>query len=116
MYSPITLDHFHHPRGVGELEDPTHTARRENPVCGDVVQITLRVEGGRVAEVRFRAFGCVATIAACSLLAERIRGRPLEEAWALDGPALEKALGGLPATKRHGAQLALDTLWAALGE
>ena len=114
MYSPTTLDHFHNPRHVGEVEGATGHARCENPVCGDVAEFWTRAEQGRLEEVGFRAFGCAAAIAACSMLAELARGRALEEVRGLECPQLVEALGGLPRTKTHGAALALETLKAAL--
>jgi nitrogen fixation NifU-like protein len=114
VYSPIVLEHFHNPRNVGELPPPCGWARRENPACGDVAEIWLQVRQGRVAEVRFRAFGCPAAVAACSRLTELAQGLPVEEAAALTPEDLVEALGGLPASKRHGAALAVRTLHQAL--
>lgn len=114
MYSPITLDHFHEPRHVGEVESPTGHARRENPACGDVAEFWVRVVEERLEEVGFRAFGCAAAIASCSMLAELSHGRPVQEVLALASPQLVEALGGLPRSKAHGAALALEALRAAL--
>ncbi len=115
MYGPIVLDHFHHPRHVGEVSAATGHARLENPVCGDVVEFWTRVVEDRLEEVGFRAFGCAAAIASASMLAESVRGLPLTEILALEAGDLVEALGGLPASKTHGAALALETLTAALG-
>lgn len=115
MYSPTVLDHFHNPRHVGEIPQPTGHARLENPVCGDVLELWTRVGEGRLEEVGFRAFGCAAAIASASMLSEMVRGLPLGEVLALHPGHLIEALGGLPASKRHGAALALEALKAALG-
>lgn len=115
MYSEITLDHFHHPRHVGEVPGATGHARRENPVCGDVAEFWVRVGEGRLEEVGFRAFGCAAALASCSMLAERTRGLALEDVRRWGPEALAEALGGLPRSKTHGAALAVDTLREALG-
>lgn len=114
MYSEITLDHFHNPRHVGEVEGATGHALRENPVCGDVAEFWVRVGDGRLDEVGFRAFGCAAAIASCSMLAHLVRGRTLAEARTLDPAGLTEALGGLPRSKTHGAALAVETLREAL--
>lgn len=114
MYSEITLDHFHNPRHVGEVAGATGHARRENPVCGDVAEFWVRIHEGRVEEVGFRAFGCAAAIASCSMLAEQVRGKPLDLVRLLDAGSLVESLGGLPKAKTHGAALAVDTLREAL--
>jgi len=114
MYGPIVLDHFHHPRHVGEVPAATGHARRENMVCGDVVEFWARVSEERLEEVGFRAFGCAAVIASASMLAELALGLPLTEVLALKTGDLVQALGGLPASKTHGAALALEALNAAL--
>ena len=114
-YSEVTLDHFHHPRHVGEVEGATGHARCENPACGDLAEFWVRVSDGRLEEVGFRAFGCAAALASCSMLATLVRGRSVEEARELGTPQVLEALGGLPRAKTHGAALAVDTLRAALG-
>ena len=114
MYSPLVLDHFQKPRNGGVLEGASATGRARNEGCGDEVELSLRLEGGAVAEVRFRAQGCVASIACASRLTELARGRTVEEALRVDRATLIDALGGLPPTSQHAAQLALDALRAAL--
>jgi nitrogen fixation NifU-like protein len=116
MYSPIVLDHFHHPRHVGVVSAATGHARLENPVCGDVVEFWTRVVEDRLEEVGFRAFGCAAAIASASMLAELVRGLSSREVLTLEAADLVEALGGLPPSKTHGAALAVETLRAALGE
>lgn len=113
-YSEIVLDHFRQPRRVGDVVDPDGRHRSENPVCGDVCEFSLRLSDGRVAEVRFRALGCVAAIAAASCLGELAEGLSAPEAQALDVEALLGALGGLPASKKHGASLAIEVFRRAL--
>src|SRR5512138_1487854 len=105
MYSAQVLDHFEHPRNVGALEQPDASAQLENPVCGDVLQLTLKLADGRIAEARFRAKGCVPAIACGSALSELLHGRTPAEARALRAENLVAALDGLPQASAHAAQL-----------
>ena len=115
MYTPRVLDHFKNPRNGGVVTQATASGRARNEGCGDEVQLSLRLEGGSIAEARFLAQGCVASIACASRLTELVRGRTPVEALRLDRAALAAALDGLPPTSQHAAQLALDALRAALG-
>ncbi len=115
MYSPVVLDHFARPRNVGAATAPTATGRAENPGCGDVVELSLRVEAGEIREARFRAAGCPPTIACASRLTELLQGATIPAALAIRRDALVEAVGGLPDTSRHAAQLPLEALRAALG-
>ena len=116
MYAQALLDHFQHPRNAGAVADADASARLENPACGDVLQLTLRVAGGRIEEIRFLALGCVAAIACGSALTGLVRGRTVAEARALEREELVRAVGGLPPASRHASQLAMDTLRAALAQ
>lgn len=110
MYSAELLDHFKNPRNAGELPGATAVVEASNPVCGDVLKLSLRVEGSRISEARFLCRGCTASIACASLLTEQITGRTLTEARVITPESLSVALGGLPAASYHAAQLAIDTL------
>ncbi len=114
MYSAKLLDHFEHPRNVGEVTNPSAAARVENPACGDIMQLTLRIEAGRIKEARYRTRGCVAAIACGSALTEMITGVPLEKARGLTRAAVMDAVGGLPPESQHASHLAVDALKAAL--
>ncbi len=114
MYSPQVLDHFEHPRNVGELSNATAVAQVENPACGDVLSLSLRIENGRIVEVRYRAKGCVPSIACGSLLTEMLAGRTLSEARTLNRKKLVELIGGLPKASAHASHLAMDALSAAL--
>jgi nitrogen fixation protein NifU and related proteins len=114
MYSPELLDHFQHPRHAGELPDATAMAEIENPVCGDVVRISLKVDSGRVQEIRFKAKGCVPSMACASAVTELAAGKTLDEALALDRVDLIAAVGELPQASTHAMQVVLDALQAAL--
>lgn len=114
MYSPQLLDHFEHPRNVGELAQASAVAQLENPACGDILRLSVRISDGRIADVAYRAKGCVPAIACGSLLTEMLRGRTLDEARALTREQLAEAIGGLPQASSHAAQLAMDALLAVL--
>lgn len=114
MYSDKVLDHFQHPRNIGDLAGADAYARVENPVCGDVMDLAVKVAGGRIEEVRYRVRGCVPSIAAGSCLTEMIQGRPLSEVQDLRREDLVQALDGLPAASLHAAHLAMDALMAVL--
>lgn len=116
MYTAQVMDHFQNPRNAGELEDATARVEVTNPVCGDVLQLTARIEGGAIVAVRFKTSGCVPAIAAGSVLTELIQDRWLEELREISDLTISKALGGLPPASRHAAQLAVDALRALLGE
>jgi nitrogen fixation protein NifU and related proteins len=116
MYSAQVLDHFEHPRNVGELTDASAIAQVENPACGDVMKLWLRVEGDRIIDVRFRAKGCVPAIACGSALTEMIAGRTINGARALRRIELVLKLGGLPSASLHASHLAIDALAAALNK
>lgn len=114
MYSLQVLDHFQHPRNPGEVVNPDASAQIENPACGDVLRLTLRIADGRIAEIRFLAQGCVPAIACASLLTERLQGRTIVEARQLRREEIIEALGGLPQASTHASHLAIDTLAAVL--
>jgi len=114
MYSTQLLDHFQNPRNAGEVAAPDAVAEIENPVCGDVLRLTLKVEAGRIAEIRFQAKGCVPAMACGSALTELARGKTLAEAASIHRDGLIAAVGGLPQASGHAAQLALDALAEAL--
>ena len=113
-YSETVLDHFERPRNNGTLEEANAIGYMTNPVCGDTLLLMLRVERDRIEEARWQSDGCVASIAASSLLSELVRGKSLEEASALTREAVVEALGGLPASKLHASVLAADALRHAL--
>ena len=115
MYSAQLLDHFQNPRNAGEIADADAAAEIENPACGDVLRLTLKAGGGRIAQARFKAKGCVAAIACGSALTELVLGKTLSEAQSLRREDVATAVGGLPQASTHAAQLALDALSAALG-
>ena len=115
VYSPELLDHFQNPRNAGEIEFPDRTARLENPACGDVLELTVRLEGGklegkRIADIRFRAKGCVPAMACGSAITELVKGKKVEEARQVSREELVQKVGGLPQASAHASHLAMDTL------
>jgi nitrogen fixation NifU-like protein len=114
LYSPVAVSHFTEPRNVGAVEDADGKGSDTNPTCGDRTTITVRVADGRVAEARFRTFGCVAAIASASALTEMAAGRSVDEARAISPRQLIEALGGLPERKEGCALMAVGALRAAL--
>jgi nitrogen fixation NifU-like protein len=114
MYSAQVLDHFENPRNVGEIADADARAELENPVCGDVMRLTLRVARDRVVEARFKAKGCVASVACASMITEVVTGKSLTEALEVSREKISLMLGGLPQASEHAAQLAVDVLRVAL--
>jgi nitrogen fixation NifU-like protein len=114
MYSAQLLDHFQNPRNTGEVADADAVAEIENPACGDVLRLSLKIRAGRTAEVRFKAKGCVPTMACASALTELVAGQTLEDISAITRETLIASVGGLPPASTHAAQLALDALSAAL--
>ena len=116
MYSSQVLDHFEHPRNAGALADADASARVENPACGDVLELTVKIADGRIAEIRFRAKGCVAAMACGSAVTELVSGKTVAEARKLGQETLVRAVGGLPVASSHASHLAVDTLVAVLGK
>jgi len=114
MFSEAVLEHFRNPRNAGELPGATATVEVSNPVCGDILKLAARIAAGRIAEVRFLCRGCTTSIACASVLTEQLRDRGLPEARNITADSISEALGGLPSTTFHGAQLAADALSALL--
>jgi nitrogen fixation protein NifU and related proteins len=114
MYSAQVLEHFEHPRNAGTIAGADAAVRMENPACGDVLELTVKVAAGRIEEIRFRAKGCVAAMACGSMLTELVRGKTLDEARMLRREELVQAVGGLPAASEHASHLAMDALGAVL--
>ena len=114
MYSPTLLDYFQNPRNPGVVAAPDASVQLENPACGDILQLTMKIAGGRIAEIRFRAKGCVPVMACASLLTELALGKTTEEAGQLSREDLVRAIGGLPEASGHASHLAIDALQAAL--
>ncbi len=116
LYSEKVMDHFEHPRNVGELEDANAVGQVGNPKCGDIMKMYLKIEDGAIVDVRFKTFGCGSAIATSSMATELIKGKRVEEALQLTNRAVAEALGGLPAYKMHCSVLAEEAIKAALAD
>src|SRR5262249_23262534 len=104
MFSPTLLDHFEHPPNAGTLAAAPAEVQVSNPACGDILQLSARIEHRQIAEVRFLCRGCTTAIACASLLTEKLQGKSLEEAGAITALELSEELGSLPEATFHGAQ------------
>ena len=115
MYTDLVMDHFTNPRNVGEIEDADGVGQIGNPVCGDVMRISIAVDDDdRIADVKFKTFGCGAAVATSSMVTEMVMGKSLEEAADISNKAVAEALGGLPPNKMHCSNLAADALHLAI--
>lgn len=114
MYSEKVLDHFRNPRNVGEIEDADGVGTVGNPVCGDMMSIYIKVEDDKIADVKFRTFGCGAAIATTSMTTELAKGKTLDEAMEITRDMVAEELGGLPPVKMHCSNLAADALHEAI--
>jgi nitrogen fixation protein NifU and related proteins len=114
MYSPQLLDHFEHPRNPGEVANADASAQVENPACGDVLKLTLKLDDDRIADIRFLAKGCVPAMACGSALTELLKNKNVAEAQRLEPGDVVDAVGGLPEASSHASHLAIDALRAAL--
>ena len=114
MYSPEVLDHFEHPRNAGVVAEPDALVQLENPACGDVLKLSLKLEGDRIEEIRFLAKGCVCSMACGSALTELALGKTIEQARELTRDQLVRAVGGLPPASAHAGHLAMDALASVL--
>jgi nitrogen fixation protein NifU and related proteins len=114
MLSAQLLDHFQHPRHAGPMESPDVSVQAENPACGDVMKLMLRVSDGRIAEAKYQVRGCVAAIACGSALTETIAGKSVSDAQQIKRESLVEKLGGLPNESVHASHLAIDCLKLAL--
>ncbi|HXM97638.1 MAG TPA: iron-sulfur cluster assembly scaffold protein [Candidatus Dormibacteraeota bacterium] len=109
-YSEALLDHFQNPRNAGELHDANAIVEVTNPVCGDVLKLSARIENARIMEIRFLCRGCTAAIACASLLTELIADKSRAETAGITAERLSQNLGGLPAASFHAADLAIEAL------
>lgn len=114
MYSEKVMEHFEHPRNVGEIPDASGTGTVGNAKCGDIMRIYLKIENGIIEDVKFKTFGCGAAIATSSMATELIKGKSVEEALKLSNAAVVEALEGLPPQKIHCSVLAEEAVRAAV--
>ena len=114
QYSEKVLDHFTHPRNVGEIEDANGVGEVGNAKCGDIMKMYLKIKDDKIEDVKFETFGCGSAIASSSMATELIKGKTIEEALAVTNKQVVDALGGLPAYKLHCSVLAEESIKAAV--
>lgn len=115
-YSDKVMDHFMNPRNVGVIEDADGVGRTGNPVCGDLMEMSIKVRDNVITDIKFRTFGCGAAIATSSMATELIKGKTIDEALEITNRAIAEALDGLPPIKMHCSVLAADALRATLAD
>ena len=113
-YSEQVIEHVKNPRNIGEMENPDGVGRVGNPVCGDVMELYVRVKDGIITDASFKTFGCGAAIATSSMVTEMVKGKTIEEALEISNKAVAEALGGLPPVKMHCSVLAEEALKKAI--
>jgi nitrogen fixation NifU-like protein len=113
-YSKKVMEHFMNPRNVGVIESPDGYGKVGNPVCGDLMEIFITVRGDRIADIKFRTFGCGSAIATSSMVTEMAKGMTLGRAMELTRQDVADELDGLPPHKMHCSNLAADALHAAI--
>jgi nitrogen fixation protein NifU and related proteins len=116
MYSEKVMDHFYHPRNVGEIVDPDAVGEVGNPTCGDIMRLYLKIKDGIVEEAKFKTFGCGAAVATSSMITELVKGKTIEEAKKISKEVVAEALDGLPPVKMHCSNLAADALKVAIDQ
>jgi len=114
LYSEKVMEHFQHPRNVGEIKNPDGVGHVGNPVCGDIMELYIKVKDNRIIDAKFKTFGCGAAIATSSMVTEMVKGKTIEEALKISNKAVAEALDGLPPVKMHCSVLAEEALKAAI--
>jgi nitrogen fixation NifU-like protein len=115
-YSEQVMDHFLHPRNVGDMPDADGVGTVGNPVCGDIMKMFIKVKDGIIVDVKFKTFGCGAAISTSSMVTEMVKGKTIDEALKISNKAVAEALGGLPPIKMHCSVLAEQALRSALAD
>jgi nitrogen fixation NifU-like protein len=116
MYNETVLDHFQNPRNTGEIADASGVGSVGNPACGDMMKLYIKVVDGRLAEVKYKTFGCAAAIATSSIASEMVKGKTIEQAEQLTREEVVEALHGLPQEKVNCSTLAPDAIRAAIAD
>jgi nitrogen fixation NifU-like protein len=110
------MDHFLHPRNVGKLDNPDGVGRIGNPTCGDIMELQIKVEDGKIIDAKFQTYGCAAAIASTSSLTELIKGKTIAEALKISNKKIKEVLGEMPPHKYHCTVLAEQALKAAIND
>lgn len=114
MYNDTVIKHFMHPQNTGEMENPDAVGTYGSPVCGDMMEIYLKIEDNIIKDVKFKTFGCGSAIASSSIATELIKGKTLEEALKVTNKDVVKELGGLPGAKVHCSVLSEQAIKTAI--
>jgi nitrogen fixation NifU-like protein len=114
MYSEKVMEHFANPRNIGEIENADGVGEVGNPVCGDMMSFYINVKDNKIADIKFKTFGCVAAIAVSSMVTEMALGKTLEEAKKITKKSVAESLEGLPKEKMHCSNLGADALAKAI--
>ena len=116
VYSEKVMEHFKNPRNVGEMENPDGVGHVGNPVCGDIMELYIKVKDNIITDAKFKTFGCGAAIATSSMVTELVKGKSVDEALKISNSAVAEALGGLPPVKMHCSVLAEEALRSAIDD
>ncbi len=116
LYSEKVMEHFRHPRNVGEMKNPDGIGHVGNPICGDIMELYIKVKNNKIIDAKFKTFGCGAAIATSSMITGMVKGRTIEEALRISNKAVVEALDGLPPVKMHCSVLAKDALKSAIDD
>ena len=114
MYTDKVFEHFRSPRNIGEIPDADGVGTVGNPVCGDLMTIMIKVQDDKIADIKFKTFGCAAAIATSSVATELAKGKSIKEALQITRKTVADELGGLPPQKLHCSNLASDALRKAI--
>lgn len=121
LYTKKVMEHFEHPHNMGDIKNPDGVGKVGNPVCGDVMQIQIKVGRNKkyqefIEDIKFKTFGCAAAISTSSMITDLAKGKTLEEAYKIEKADVSKALGGLPPIKEHCSNLSTDGLRKAIDD
>ncbi|VVB67277.1 Iron-sulfur cluster assembly scaffold protein IscU 2 [Candidatus Norongarragalina meridionalis] len=114
LYSKKVMEHFMKPKNVGEIKNADGVGTVGNPVCGDLMTVYVKVKAGKIADIKFKTFGCAAALATSDMICDLAKGKTLEKAATLTRADVAGSLGGLPPIKMHCSNLAADALHEAL--
>ncbi len=113
-YSEKVIEHFRNPKNVGTIKNPDGIGKVTSPVCGDIMELYIKVKNDKIIDVKFQTFGCAAAVASSSVLTEMIIGKSIKEALEITNQRIVEALGGLPEEKLHCSLLAEDGVKSAI--
>ncbi len=116
LYSEKVMEHFKNPRNVGEMKDPDGIGHVGNPICGDIMELYIKVKDNIIIDAKFKTLGCGAAIATSSMVTELVKGKTVDEALKISNQAVAEALGGLPPIKMHCSLLAEEALKSAIND